>query len=108
MSQLSELHELIRAAGLPVSGLSHSGNSVIPEWAGEPTPAQRAEFNAMIASADLRKRRPKDIASLAGEINALPAGDFRKLQCATMAYLLASEPRLARRAGIALDGDEIA
>lgn len=108
MSAQSELHDAITAQGLPVVNLSFSEGQAIPQWSQEPTPQQLAEFNSLIASSDLRRRRPKSIASLATEINNLPASDFRKLQCITMAYLLAQEPRLARRAGVALDGDELA
>jgi hypothetical protein len=51
-------------------------------------------------------RRPRDVFAVLTDLVALNSADLRKVQLMALAIVLVNDPTLARRAGVAIDGDE--
>lgn len=98
----------VRSLGLPgFVGLCGSGDEVQAVFADPLAQADRDRLQAAVsAHAPPAKRRPKQLDALAAQVSALSAADRQRLTAHALAYLLRQEPRLARQAGVDLDGDE--
>ena len=122
---VARLTESLIAAGLPVAGcalleqsrIAEAGWRVIDRADGQRvridlTPGATAEqwlvIRDLVLAHDLSSRRPKGVAALVQALAALTAAELRQLTIRLLAERLTADPRLARRAGLALDGDEVA
>ena len=119
------LMESLVAAGLPVIGvallehgrITESGWRVIEradglrvrvDLAPGATAKQWLVIRDLVLAHDLSARRPKGVATLVQALAALTAAELRQVTIRLLAERLTADPRLARRAGLALDGDEVA
>lgn len=117
MALLAEIHERLVIAGLPIRGLSHPPNGTITiDWLTPPTPAQSTTADQIITQATSEpNRRLKSLIPLVQELFAfvnVPAGQpawvnrLARVACLAAAEALRRDPKLARRVGEAIDGDE--
>lgn len=110
MSRLTELHESLLRAGLPVVGVALVEPTppvkVRLDFAAEATAEQRAEAEARAASFDWRKRQPRPLADLVADLERLPPAERQRLVDLVLAETLRGRPDFASRHGIALEGDE--
>lgn len=90
---LSELHEELRDAGLPITGLSRSGSDVNINWSVTPTPQQQATAQQIIATFVF------DIPDIdyAAELAALTTDQRNTLLRLMMLNFLRSHPRVLER-----------
>lgn len=107
MSRLAVLDQLIRDAGVPIDGLSGSGPGVRIDFREEATPNQRAAAHQLAATFDWRERRPKSTNALMSEIQSLQADEKQNLLIAVAAQYLQSDPSLAKRFNINIEGDQV-
>lgn len=70
------------------------------------TPQQRILARDAVLGADLTRRQPRAVAAVLAQIQGLTQGQQMRLFQQVAAEAVVSDPRLARRAGLAFDGDE--
>ncbi len=110
MARLTELHESLLRAGLPVVGVALV-DPTLPvkvriDFAAEATAEQRAAAEALAAAFDWRKRRPRPAGDLVADLEQLLPTERQRLVNLVLAETLRSRPDFAIRQGIALEGDQ--
>jgi hypothetical protein len=107
LTVLSDILDRIAAAA-PVEGLEQRPDgTLVPQYRTEPTAEQRRQVESILATADLRDRRPRPTNDLLTAIQALSATDRNRLIALAIADLLQRHPRIARKLNIDLEGDEV-
>ncbi len=106
-SRLQALTEQIADTGIPVHGVS-IGPPIRVDFKPEATDQQRQQAASIVAGFDTRPRKPRPLAALIADIEALTVIQRNKLLVVMAAKFLQDYPRAARKLGIALDGDEVA
>ncbi len=96
---MSELVYVQRDEQNNITGFSRYPNATCTEAVQEDSPELQAFLHPP-------QRRPRQLANLIADIQALSAADRNKLTMATLAGFLQNHPGLARSVGISLDGDE--
>jgi hypothetical protein len=104
-AQLVELTEQLQAAAIPCQGLDADGRV---DFLPAATAADRRAAADLVAAFDTRPRQPKPVDGLAAEIRQLAAADRDRLLDRMLAEWLAAHPTAGRKAGIPIDGDELA
>lgn len=107
MTDVMRIHESI-AALAPIDGVRIRAGRVEVDFRPEATAQQRQAALAAAASADTRPRRPRQRAALREAVASLTPQQRQALTVEVIAAALESDPGLARRLGIAIDGDESA
>lgn len=104
-----KIGEAIRQAGIPINGLRETAPGVFGiDFRPEATSAQRTQAQTILTNFDRRARRPRSIAALVADINAMTVANRNILLVAVLAQILQRDPQFAIRAGFpALVGDEV-
>ena len=83
------------------------GQSVSLVWAPDSLPIQRQEVQALIDEWDWRERRPRSVAEIKEQLATLTTQQRNQLLTHLLAVMLHERPELARRAGLAIDGEVV-
>jgi hypothetical protein len=109
MIDAGRIEMALRDAGAFVegTGVSVSGDGTPAlVFAPAATAQQRQAANAALAALDRRNRRRRPVAAILADLNALTAAQRTALLTRWLAQAASDDPRLLRRLGQAIDGDE--
>lgn len=107
MTDAGRIDEALRAAGHAIDGVSVAQDgSVEIQWPASATLEQRQAGEAALAGVDRRPRRRRAALAILADLNALTAAQRLALFARWLAQAASDDPRLLRRLGHAIDGDE--
>lgn len=103
MTRVSALDQTLRAAGIPIHGVS-SGPPVRIDFRDEATAAHREQAAQIEASFVYTPRKPRKPDKIIADLDALSSAAWRRTVNRVLAELLQSRPDLLKPEGI--EGDE--
>lgn len=98
------LEAKLSEAGVPLPVVYGEGDKLVVSTSATLSAAQEATARAVVAA--FRPRRPRAAADLKAAVEALTPPQRNAILARLVAEAMQRDPGLARRAGVALDGDE--
>lgn len=109
MSPATRLDQLLRAEGIPISGVSinPAAGTIRIDYTAEATADQRTAGNLIAARLDLRARRSRKLGDINAAVAALPLSEVLRFLTRRAAEEIQSNPYSALDMGIPIPGDEV-
>ena len=105
--RLNRLTNAITAAGIPIDGISQASDGTLTvQYRAEATQAQRDQAAAMVASFDMRPRRPRSYADLIAAFQALTAAQQTQVRNRVLLWTIRQNPEIIEDLNLPIAGDE--
>lgn len=105
---LEKLDQALRAAGIPIDGVSGDRAQARIDFQSAASAQDRARAASILAAFDWSPRAPRKTPDLLADLQKLPPADHQKLVDLVLADWLARHPQAGNDQGVPIVGDEIA